>query len=192
MFWQLCWVASWFRGNVARGDTAVLAKIIADYATRLKEAYKAPKTDIQRQEAVAAAVEELKARVGKCRTVAFTGTVAEIIPEGPIYGGSFRWETRNRWGITMSLPQEFETVVGDGACTFGSKVWVELEKKDALSIQKGDPITVRGAVSYIEGSVLLANDCVVIQVWPNSEQSVVKGFGLGNLGQSPHNCRSGV
>ena len=73
----------------------------------------------------------------------------------------------------------------DGACTFGSKVWVELAKKDALSIQKGDPITVRGAVSYVEGSVLLANDCVDIQVWPNSQQSVVKGLGLGNLG-TPH------
>jgi len=162
-----------------------LAVIIRNYAGRLKNAYKSGSTQVQHDEAVAAAVDELKTRVNECGTVAFTGRVAEIIPEGPKYGGSFRWETRNRWGISMSLPEEFEALVREGACTFGSKVWVELEKKDALSIQKGDPIAVQGAVSYIQGSVLLASDCVDIQIWPNSEQSITKGLGLGNLG-SPH------
>lgn len=164
------------------GEAAALANIIADYAKRLKAAHNSPLTDIQRQEAVAAAVEELKARVETCGTIAFAGTVAEIIPEGAKYAGDFRWETRNRWGISMSLPQDFEALVRDGVCTFGSKVWINLEKKDALLIQKGDPITIRGPVSYKEGGVLFPSDCVDIQVWPNTDQSVVKGLGLGNLG----------
>ena len=89
-------------GKGTRGDAAALADIIASYATRLKEVHNAPQTDIQRREAVAAAVEELKARVAKCGTVAFCAKVVEIIPEGQRYAGSFRWETRDRWGITMS------------------------------------------------------------------------------------------
>ena len=172
-------------GDKASRNTATLADSIADYAKRLRESHKAPQTDIQRQDAVAAAVEELKARVAKCETVVLTGTVAEIIPEGAIYAGSLSWKTRNRWGITMSVPQEFEKAARDGTCTFGSKVWVELEKKDALSIQKGDPMEIRGPVSYVQGSVFGASDCVDIQVWPNSKESVVAGFGLGNLG-TPH------
>jgi len=62
---------------------------------------------------------------------------------------------------------------------------VELEKKDALSIKKGDPITIRGPVSYVQGSVFGGENCVAIQVWPNSKDSVVGGFGMGNLGL-PH------
>ena len=170
-------------GDKASRNTATLADIIADYATRLKEAHNAPQTDIQRQEAVAAAVAELKARVEKCGTVAFTGKVAEIIPEGAMPDVPWvSWKTRNRWGITMSAPQEFEEAVRDGTCTFGCKVWVELEKKDALSIQKGDPITVRGTVSYVQGSVFGGSDCVDIQVWPNSKESVATYFRMGNLG----------
>jgi hypothetical protein len=174
-------------GDKASRNTAALADIIANYATRLKEAYNAPQTEIQRQEAVTAAVEELKARVEKCGIVAFTGKVAEIIPEGARYAGSLRWETRNRWGITMSLPQDFEPLARDGACTFGSKVWVELEKKDALSIRKGDPITVRGAVSYVGGAVLLGGMdgyCIEMQVWP-SNANHPSIMGIGGMGQ-PH------
>ncbi|MEI8372863.1 MAG: DUF4339 domain-containing protein [Planctomycetota bacterium] len=172
-------------GNRVRGDAAGVADVIANYATRLKQAYNSPQTDIQRQDAIAAAVEELKTSVEKCRTVSFTGTVAEIIPEGAKYSGSFNWETRSRWGISMNMPPEFEPLSRDGACIFGSKVWIELEKKDALSIQKGDPITIRGPVSYIQGSSLGATDCVAIQVWPNSKDSVTAGFGMRNLG-IPH------
>ncbi len=163
-------------------DAAALTKIIQDYAARLRAAYQAQSTEIQREATVASAVAELKARVAKCGTVALTGKVVEIIQEPSMLGGG----TRDRWGISMDLPPEFEPLVRDGACTFGSKVWVDLERSKALSIHKGDPITVRGTVSYIQGGLLLSGDnCVAIQVWPNSKDSVTKGFGLGNLG-TPH------
>ena len=167
------------------GGAAVATGIIDDYATRLRAAYQSENTQVQRDEEVAAAVEELKERVGRCETVAFYGRVAGIIPEGPKYAGDFRWKTRNRWGITMSLPEDFEGVVRDGICTFGNKVWVELQRRDALSIRKGDPIMVEGPVSYVEGAQLMPEGCIAIQVWPNSGGSVVKHIGLGDLG-TPH------
>ena len=111
-------------GNVARGDAAALAEIISDYATRLKGTQDSPKTEIQRQDAVAAAIEEFKTRVNKVGTIAFTGKVQEIIQEGPMLGG----QTRDRWGISMDVPQELEPLVRAGTCTFGCKVWVRLER----------------------------------------------------------------
>ncbi len=164
-------------------EAALLAAIIRDYATRLREARLREGTQIQRDEAVAAAVEELKARVRKCGTIAFTGTVADIIQEPPIWGGG----TRDRWGISMDPPREFESLVHEGACTFGSKVWVKLDKEQALSIHKGDSITVRGPVSYVEGIVGPfgpGDHCVQIVVWP-SDTDHPKMLGIGGIGQ-PH------
>ena len=175
----------------ASGDpsAAALATIIGDYAKDLREACESDTTKIQREQAVASAVQRLEERVNECGTVTFTAEVAEIIQEGAQYAGSFRWKTRDRWGITMTVPQEFEAVVRDRTCTFGSKMWIELKREDALSIHKGDPISVQGPVTYIEGSTLGfgSNNCVEIQVWPNSEENIVGQVfsGFGDLG-SPH------
>jgi len=98
--------------------------------------------------------------------------------------GSLSWKTRTA-GYHYDRASRIREGGAHGTCTFGSKVWVELEKKDALSIQKGDPMEIRGPVSYVQGSVFRRERLCRYTGWPNSKESVVAGFGLGNLG-TPH------
>ena len=101
-------------------------------------------------------------------------------------------QTRDRWGVSMDSPQELEPLLRDGACTFGSKVWVDLEKSKALSIHRGDPITVRGPVSYIEGSLFPSGShCVVIQVRPNSKEKRHQGVRIWQPWHPPHGRHPG-
>jgi hypothetical protein len=128
------------------GDTALLVNAIRAYITRIGEINKAGGTVVQIDAANAAAVEELKARVGKCGPVVFTARVAEVLQQGPRFDG----KPRERWWVSMDVPRELDPLVRAGVCGFHADVWVKLDQAQGLSIHKGDQITLRGPVPFTE------------------------------------------
>ena len=161
MLGLICGCSDKGSNNNNGGGASALIEIIRDYANQLRKTDQPQCTEIQRQAAIASAVEELKTRVNKCGTVSFTGGLLEILPEGP----------KDHWCISISPPSEFESLISKKTCTFAGKVFVVLATKDALSINKGDPVTIQGPISYREG-----------QAWGDGENFV-------DIGVQP--CRNG-
>jgi hypothetical protein len=165
-------------GAAGGSDAALLAEIIADYRRRVNEAHESRYTAAQREETLGAAAREFRTRICRFGAITLTGRVAEV---QPAFAGPGRLSF-----VVMDVPEELKSLVADGTCSFDSKLWVNLTQKDILSIHKGDPITLRGRVSYSAGMEIMpfADNCVALQVWPTDRDH--PGFlGLGGMGQ-PH------
>ena len=152
VFGLICGCAD--KGSNSKDEEAAspIVGIISDYLNNVSKMDQSKGTAIQRQKAMDSVNEEFVTHVKKCGVVCFTSRLKDVTPIG------------EHWSIDIDLPKELKSLARKRAFGFGYKLYVNLDKKDALSLKKGDPVIIQGTVSYQPDYMLMASDALKIVI----------------------------
>jgi len=119
-----------------------LVSAVSDYVKRSQQVQQFDGTEAQREAALSSARSQAQAQfkeaVSKCGVVSFDSAVTDVAAIRTMGGG----ET-GLWRVSMRIPKGFEALPADVQANF----WLNMSPQEALSIKKGDPISIRGAIS---------------------------------------------